>query len=51
MRYPSLTVRYVERPMTLREFLLSLGRGDRVVIFPIASGDEVKAVLTSGFED
>ncbi|RJS87132.1 MoaD/ThiS family protein [Candidatus Bathyarchaeota archaeon] len=66
MRYPSLTVRYVERPMTLREFLLSLGReylytyernllgvlvndrrlwpsarlrrGDRVVMFPIASG-------------
>ena len=79
MRYPSLTVRYVERPMTLREFLLSLGReylyayernflgvlvndrrlwpsarlrrGDRVVIFPIASGDEVKTALTSGSED
>lgn len=25
MRYPNLTVRYVERATTLREFLLSLG--------------------------
>jgi molybdopterin converting factor small subunit len=25
VRYPDLTVRYVERPTTLREFLLSLG--------------------------
>jgi len=27
VRYPSLTVRYVERPTTLREFLLDLGEG------------------------